>query len=178
MGGARTLLFALSLPPSLPPSPSFFLGTLQKRTAFLPTLSWHLRPATRGHHLAQELQISERKASQQRKPLPQPHPQADPKGSCLLSHQIKLSEAYTWTRKESSEVGEDLGKVIELGLQKPVLATDVVGVVVQEVLREQSRLGDSEDKLKLLLAADEFNGFFNPCAAHISKFEPVSVAAA
>ena len=38
-------------------------------------------------------------------------------------------------------MGENLGSVIERGLHKPVLATDVVGVVVEEVLREQARSG-------------------------------------
>ena len=32
---------------------------------------------------------------------------------------------------------------------------------------------DGEERHKLLLAVDEFNGLFNPCAARVSKFEPV-----
>lgn len=53
--------------------------------------------------------------------------------------QIKLSESRAWTKRERSEAGEDLGKVIDQGLHKPILATDVVGVVLEELVREQAR---------------------------------------
>eukprot|EP00731_Ephydatia_muelleri_P015728 Em0009g152a len=47
--------------------------------------------------------------------------------------QMKLSEEYYWNKKEKAEPGEELVKVIEQGLLKPNLATEVVGAVLQEV---------------------------------------------
>lgn len=84
----------------------------------------------------------------------------------MLKH-IKLSESRTWTKRERSEVGDDLWQVIDQGLRKPVIATDMVGVVIAEILQEQAR----ESGHKLLLAVDEVNGLFNPCAARLNKFE-------
>ena len=46
---------------------------------------------------------------------------------------------HVWTRKETSEKGEELGSVIERGLHKPALATDVVKVVLEELVREKAR---------------------------------------
>ncbi len=57
----------------------------------------------------------------------------------IMIHQIKLSEDHTWTRREKSDKGEELGSVIERGLHKPALATDVVKVVLQELVREKAR---------------------------------------
>ena len=48
-----------------------------------------------------------------------------------------------WTKREQSDKGEEMGKVIEQGLRKPAIATDIVGVVLEEVLREQARSGGS-----------------------------------
>ncbi len=52
---------------------------------------------------------------------------------------MKLSESQVWSKREQSEKGEELSKIIELALHKPVVATDVMGVVLDEVLREHAR---------------------------------------
>lgn len=39
--------------------------------------------------------------------------------------------------------------------------------------RRASLLDDGIGKLKMVLAVDEFNNFFKPCAASITKFEQV-----
>lgn len=44
-----------------------------------------------------------------------------------------------WSKRESSEEGEELMKVIDVGLQKPVLATDIIAVVLEEVIKEHHR---------------------------------------
>ena len=44
-----------------------------------------------------------------------------------------------WTKRERSEVGDDMLKIIDQSLRKPVIATDVVGVVLEELIREQKR---------------------------------------
>ena len=54
---------------------------------------------------------------------------------------MRLSETKVWSRRETSEEGEKLVKVIELGIHKPVLATDVVEVILQEVIKEHNRSG-------------------------------------
>ena len=56
---------------------------------------------------------------------------------------MTLSKTKVWSRRETSEQGEKLIKVIELGLHKPILATDIVGVVLQEVIEEHNRLSDN-----------------------------------
>lgn len=55
-----------------------------------------------------------------------------------------------WSRRETSEEGENLAKVIELGLHKPVLATDIVGVVLREVIKEHNRSGDDHVTMDIL----------------------------
>lgn len=53
--------------------------------------------------------------------------------------QMHLSEDHSWTKREKSSSGEDLNKIIERGLLKPNLASDVVGVVMREVARSHDR---------------------------------------
>ena len=55
--------------------------------------------------------------------------------------QLRLSEARVWSKRERSEEGEMLVKIIELGLHKPILATDVVRVVLEELIKEKTRSG-------------------------------------
>lgn len=52
---------------------------------------------------------------------------------------MKLSESKVWSRHESSEAGEELMKVVDLGLHKPVLATDIIAVLLDEVIKEYHR---------------------------------------
>lgn len=59
----------------------------------------------------------------------------------LSFFQLRLSKGRSWTKREESEKGEEFGKVIERGLHKPVIATDVVGVILEELLKEHARLG-------------------------------------
>jgi len=53
--------------------------------------------------------------------------------------QMKLSEGKVWSRHESSEAGVPLMRLVELGLQKPVLATDIIAVLLKEVILEHQR---------------------------------------
>ncbi|XP_064390617.1 small ribosomal subunit protein mS29-like isoform X2 [Halichondria panicea] len=85
--------------------------------------------------------------------------------SQLLS-QIKLTKAHEWTKRERSEVNDDLSKVIEVGLIKPNIATDVVAMVMKIVAEQQDK--------KIVLAVDSFNGCFNPTSLKLGKEEWVS----
>ncbi|KAL5481330.1 hypothetical protein EMCRGX_G021467 [Ephydatia muelleri] len=78
--------------------------------------------------------------------------------------QMKLSEEYYWNKKEKAEPGEELVKVIEQGLLKPNLATEVVGAVLQEV----SKL---HKKFNVLLVVDQFNGCYNPTSFSLGRAE-------
>ncbi len=77
--------------------------------------------------------------------------------------QIKLTKAHEWTKRERSEVNDDLSKVIEVGLIKPNIATDVVAMVMKIVAEQQDK--------KILLAVDSFNGCFNPTSLKLGKEE-------
>ncbi len=81
--------------------------------------------------------------------------------------QIKLMQAHEWTKRERSKVGDDLSKVIEVGLLKPNVATDVVAMVMKLVTEQRER--------KVLLAIDSFNGCFNSTSLSLGKKEWVKV---
>lgn len=87
----------------------------------------------------------------------------------MFSVQIKLTQAHEWTKRERSEVGDDLNKVVEVGLLKPNVATDVVAMVMKLVSEQQER--------KVLLAIDSFNGCFSPTSLKLGKKEWVGLLA-
>ena len=116
---------------------------------------------------------------------------------------MQLSRDHSWTKREKSEAGDSLTKVIEQGLLRPAVATDVVGVVLEEVAMEVKKLVIIKQMLcvylfhyslslplslslsfslslslhssKMLLAVDEFNGLFNPTSIKLGKHEWVSL---
>ena len=53
---------------------------------------------------------------------------------------MQLSKDHSWTKREKSEAGDSLTKVIEQGLLRPPIATEVVGVVLEEVAMEANKL--------------------------------------
>ncbi len=56
-----------------------------------------------------------------------------------------------------------MSKVIEVGLIKPNIATDVVAMVMKVVAEQHDK--------KILLAVDSFNGCFNPTSLRLGKEE-------
>ncbi len=52
---------------------------------------------------------------------------------------MKLSEGRVWSRHESSEPGDELMGVVDLGIHKPALATDIIAVLLKEVIKEHQR---------------------------------------
>ncbi|XP_065836197.1 small ribosomal subunit protein mS29-like [Oscarella lobularis] len=75
--------------------------------------------------------------------------------SHLLNDMTTCSK-YTWGKKDVTHVGDPLGSVIDQGIQKPVHATDAVGVLLKEVALQDNR--------PILFAVDDFNGFFGLCS--------------
>ena len=53
---------------------------------------------------------------------------------------MQLSKDHSWTKREKSEAGDSLTKVIEQGLLHPPIATEIVGVVLEEVAMEANKL--------------------------------------
>ena len=53
---------------------------------------------------------------------------------------MQLSKDHSWTKREKSETGDSLTKVIEQGLLHPPIATEIVGVVLEEVAMEANKL--------------------------------------
>ena len=53
--------------------------------------------------------------------------------------QMSLSSSHSWTRRDRSEKDDPLARVIEQGLLKPNIATDIVGVVLEEIVRVADR---------------------------------------
>ncbi|XP_065910751.1 small ribosomal subunit protein mS29-like [Dysidea avara] len=76
--------------------------------------------------------------------------------------QLKVSKAHFWSNQAQSSAGDNLVKVIELGLVRPRFSTDVIPVVLEEILK-------AENKLKVLVAIDGFNGLFNPTSIRNSE---------
>jgi len=66
--------------------------------------------------------------------------------------ELKTSQQYQFGKRDSTKNGEPLGKVIDMGLQRPNYATDAVGVLLKEIKNNSS--------LQVLYAVNEFNGFF------------------
>ncbi|CAI8004106.1 28S ribosomal protein S29, mitochondrial [Geodia barretti] len=76
----------------------------------------------------------------------------------LNSHftsQVQLSRDWQWGKKDHSLAGEEMNKVIDMGLLKPALATDVVVALLEELVLSSGRFN-------IMLAVDEFNGSFSP----------------
>lgn len=74
---------------------------------------------------------------------------------------LKLSESHSWSSQEHSSAGDGVEKMIELGLVRSRFATDITSVLLEEILK-------AENKLKVLVAVDGFNGLFNPTSIKTS----------
>ncbi|XP_071793898.1 small ribosomal subunit protein mS29-like isoform X1 [Asterias amurensis] len=70
--------------------------------------------------------------------------------------QLKTSESYVWSKRETTEKNEPLLAVIEQGLSRPKNATDAIGVVLKE-LQLQSFSGG----YKMMVAVKGVNAFFS-----------------
>ncbi|CAH3023462.1 unnamed protein product [Porites evermanni] len=66
--------------------------------------------------------------------------------------ELKTSQKYHFGKRDSTEAGDPLARVIDLGLQRGNYATDAVGVLLKEIKNNTS--------LRVLFAVNEFNGFF------------------
>ncbi|XP_029202327.2 LOW QUALITY PROTEIN: 28S ribosomal protein S29, mitochondrial-like [Acropora millepora] len=66
--------------------------------------------------------------------------------------ELKASQQYLFGKRDSTKQGVSLGKIVDMGLQRPNYATDAVGIVVKEIKNNTS--------LRVLYAVNEFNGFF------------------
>lgn len=75
---------------------------------------------------------------------------------------LKLSQSHLWSSHESSSAGDGVEKMIELGLVRSRFATDITSVLLEEILK-------AENKLKVLVAVDGFNGLFNPTSIKTSE---------
>jgi small subunit ribosomal protein S29 len=56
-----------------------------------------------------------------------------------LTAQMHISRDWEWGKKDYSSAGEDLNNVIDKGLLKPVIATEVVSAVLQELVLASDR---------------------------------------
>ncbi|KAK7486797.1 hypothetical protein BaRGS_00021944 [Batillaria attramentaria] len=73
-----------------------------------------------------------------------------------LLKDIRLSQSYVWTKRETADEGSLLLDVVDFGLNRMKFATDCVGVILKE-LRKQAAM----HKIKLLVAVDGVNAFWN-----------------
>ncbi|XP_048584061.1 28S ribosomal protein S29, mitochondrial [Nematostella vectensis] len=74
---------------------------------------------------------------------------------------MQASQQYEWGKLDSTKKGEPLISVIDQGLKRINYAPDAVGVVLKEIKQEPG--------LKILYAADEYNGFFGKTSFKDSK---------
>jgi hypothetical protein len=64
-------------------------------------------------------------------------------------------KTHQWSKRDSSSAGDSLMSVVDSGLVKPLIATEVVKGVIDELLQ----IAETEN---VLLAIDELNGAYNP----------------
>uniref|UniRef100_A0A7N9ALK4 Small ribosomal subunit protein mS29 n=1 Tax=Mastacembelus armatus TaxID=205130 RepID=A0A7N9ALK4_9TELE len=70
---------------------------------------------------------------------------------------IKTKQRYVWTKRECTEEGSPLGKLVDQGISRVKSSSDVVGAVMKE-LRVQS--GQPESNFRLAVAVDGVNALW------------------
>ena len=74
----------------------------------------------------------------------------------LQEKDLKLKNHYTWNKREGNKPGDALMDVIDFGINRPMYATDVVGVLLKEL-----KVMADENELKMLVAIDGVNAFWS-----------------
>ncbi|CAK9295993.1 unnamed protein product [Gordionus sp. m RMFG-2023] len=73
----------------------------------------------------------------------------------LKKFDIKTSQDYVWNKRETTVMNSPLLDLIKLGIERPLYATDIVGILFKELKLQACTL-----KFKIILIADVVNAFF------------------
>jgi len=74
----------------------------------------------------------------------------------LKSLNLRATNEYVWSKRETAEVGTPLVDVIEFGLSRTKYAADVMGAILKEL-----RLAAGRKEIKVLVAVDGVNAFWS-----------------
>lgn len=76
---------------------------------------------------------------------------------CLLLsiQELKTSKNYSWSKTETTAQDKPITDIVEMGLSAPLLATDCVGALFEELRRHAS-----QGSIKVLLAMDYANSLY------------------
>lgn len=70
--------------------------------------------------------------------------------------EIKTTREYVWTKREKTEVGQTLTSLVDQGIARARISTDVIGCIMREL-----RTQPSENLPRVLVTVDAFNAIFH-----------------
>jgi len=73
----------------------------------------------------------------------------------MKQYQLFTHKDYTWTARENTPAGSPLISIVDLGINRPKLASDCMGALLREL-----KLLAREKKTKVMVAIDMVNSFF------------------
>lgn len=77
--------------------------------------------------------------------------------SILSKYDLKLSQDYVWSKRETTPANSTLLELVEHGIARIKFASDTIQALVNEL-----KLHSTNGKCKVLVAIDGFNAFFHP----------------
>lgn len=69
---------------------------------------------------------------------------------------VKTTKEYVWTKRDKTEAGKSFSNLVDLGIARPRIATDVIGCIMREI-----RLQPPEERPRTLVLIDSFEAMFS-----------------